>query len=140
MVEVTFKGVKFKVFIQRTQVLHKEGLKVLNPMIYGKWKTIDSTHGRKPKPSLTRWKGNNAFGRELLKAFLWCGQECLFPLLHKPKVDNGLEDNRLYTWEEAKIKFNMVEGEQCIWERITENIPTIWTRELISPTTQTKSG
>lgn len=51
-----------------------------------------------------------------------------------------MKDNRFYTWEEAKTKFNMVEGEQCIWERIFENIPTVWTRALISPTRQTKSG
>jgi hypothetical protein len=51
-----------------------------------------------------------------------------------------IKDNRFYTWEEAKIKFNMLEGEQGICQRIVENIPMVWTRELISPTTQTKSG
>jgi hypothetical protein len=50
------------------------------------------------------------------------------------------KDNRFYTWEEAKTKFNMVEGEKCIWEIIVEKIPIVWTRELISPTRQTKSG
>jgi hypothetical protein len=64
---------------------------VLGPVIYGKQKTIDSTHGRRPKLSLTWWKGNNAFGKELLRTFLQYGQESLFPLLHKPRVDNGLE-------------------------------------------------
>jgi hypothetical protein len=60
-------------------------------MIYGKRKIIYSTHGRRPKSSLTWWKGNNAFGRELLRTFLWYGQKNLFPLLHKPRVDNDLE-------------------------------------------------
>jgi hypothetical protein len=91
MVEVTFRGVKFKILIQRAQVLHKEGLKVLGSVIYGKRKILDSTHGRRPKPSLTWWKGNNAFGRKLLRTFLQYGQESLFPLLDKPRMDNGLE-------------------------------------------------
>jgi hypothetical protein len=39
------------------------------------------------------------------------------------------KDNRFYIWEEAKTKFNMGEGEQCIWERIVENILVVWTRE-----------
>ncbi len=39
------------------------------------------------------------------------------------------KDNRFYTWEEAKTKFNMGEGEQCIWKRIVENILVVWTRK-----------
>jgi hypothetical protein len=39
------------------------------------------------------------------------------------------KDNRFYTWEEAKTKFNTGEGEQCIWERIVENILVVLTRE-----------
>jgi hypothetical protein len=33
-------------------------------VIFGKQKTIDSTLGRRPKPSLTWGKENNAFGKE----------------------------------------------------------------------------
>jgi hypothetical protein len=55
-------------------------------------------------------------------------------VLHKERlrVLGGLwqtKDNRFYTWEEAKTKFNMGEGEQCIWKRIVENILVVWTRK-----------
>jgi hypothetical protein len=39
------------------------------------------------------------------------------------------KDNRFYIWEEAKTKFDMGEGEQCIWERLVKNILVVWTRE-----------
>ncbi len=39
------------------------------------------------------------------------------------------KDNRFYTWKKAKTKLNMGEGEQCIWERIVENIFVVWTKE-----------
>jgi len=39
-----------------------------------------------------------------------------------------------------KYKFNLEEGEQCVWRRIIGSIPTAWVAKLTDPSREVKSG
>jgi len=39
-----------------------------------------------------------------------------------------------------KYKFNLEEGEQCVWRRIIGSIPTAWVAKFTDPSREVKSG
>ncbi len=39
-----------------------------------------------------------------------------------------------------KYKFNLEEGERCVWRRIIGSIPTAWVAKLADPSREVKSG